>query len=821
MVVLAPSTTDVDFETQPAPEDGEDTQDSDKLRQRYLHQKIALREARRRENAERISAWKKQKAARQKQRLGRGKKGTDYAAHDDDQIVVADLDVETAAGLVLESRRESLDEEEDDEEDDEEEDDLPLSLQLGSPNSPSLNASQHDQEGNNPSTGPAMDWTEGDFVRAEKKWSCSSILGVQRYSNRGVEASYRRFCLDNFVQAAVTGQIMMLLLCVVTWIAASLEGTNTVPSVVLLAAALILGMLRLFFRYSARRKRHGVGRVLLDLDGLNTVPMFCLVVVGGFATQNPSHLNGKSLFFIIACSAAVREELSPYAPGVVYACLSVCVFGVGTACVAYMHPSPNLLMYALLGAVFVGYGLCVVVFEQQRRSHFEAVMLAKVLQDRAEFAVQTHHALLEMLIPPPLIPAIKKKVDDAAAHGQGTPADMVQWLGDVCVATLKISPFRLSGDLRPLLARGGSKQQKNIQGLFRRLESAAELLERAIGIRGDGLLYKVSTLGDVVTVAGPIVDAVSKTPTDAQIMGQSENVANVALLNLDSEEDNVLKAAVAMVDMVRVLLRSFGSKAITGAVTCDSAFAGVMGTTRPSLDLLGNATRSTRAVVEAAPAGFVGFLGQLVRLLEAGRKCPPTFVGDIELGPSQPWALRGHGLARLRPVRMPRTAMASRDPTDSLTEGLFAQRGTTSPQQYNLSGSGLLSTTGLVVGFGGEGSTTATDTTGGDAVVTAVGAAEVNSDSVSVRPLHSGNSSNSLLTRGTHSTIPSRTMTPQGVEPMLSVRPLHSQSGSSNSLVNRGTNSTTPSRHSTMTPLGVEPYSVSMTAAPRSMQGDV
>ena len=289
--------------------------------------------------------------------------------------------------------------------------------------------------------------------------------------------------------------------------------------------------------------------------------------------------------------------------------------------------------FEFLTAVFVTLAAssCAVpmyVNERQNRTHFEALVLANGAKQAALREAALYRALLEMLIPLPLIPAITKKVEGEAKY-----ADVVQWLGDVCVATIRLEPL-------------SCLTTENYLFGIKEVQKTCDVIDTAMS-KCRGLLEKFHAIGDSFFVAGPIIAV----PKDADSDSFAKSNLKLRFLRLHTETDDLLRSAEAMLDLLLYLYENYGRK-VTACMTCDSAFTAIVGKKRPSFDLLGNSTRSVKASLAAAPSGFIGMLEPLWRLLSSGRSLPPrtSRVGkpDFTVGSPESWGLRGAGVVRIR-----------------------------------------------------------------------------------------------------------------------------------------------------------------------------
>ena len=303
-----------------------------------------------------------------------------------------------------------------------------------------------------------------------------------------------------------------------------------------------------------------------------------------------------------------------------------------------------LLFVALFGAVIPFYAR-----ETQLRGHFEALLLAGSRKNDAAREMIVYHALLEMLIPPALVDPITKKVEGEATYNQ-----LIQWLSDVCVASVSLAPMRIA-DVASKVAIDA-------------LQNATDAVDAAL-LASEGLLEKFRSVGDTFYVAGPIVlpENVRQEQADDDNNESefSKQRRRGPVLRLDTHEDVLFKTTVVLLDFISFLERRFRGR-LTSIINCSSSFVAVVGKTRPSFDLMGTAVRSVTATHHAAPTGYIGVMYSFLRILGAGGVKLPRHANDFTLGPTEAWALRGAGTQRIRRLRQ---ASSVRGPPQAQIEG--------------------------------------------------------------------------------------------------------------------------------------------------------
>ena len=490
----------------------------------------------------------------------------------------------------------------------------PSGLFIGTPESSIAGDSIHSYHvpsSNAPSSAshvrPVGEYINESHFAKEKGW-------MERYSDPAMEDRYHQFLYTQDYDYTKTSCVIMFAIIGATGVTLVVEVQRTMAAALLIIPAGLTAVVRLIANVCGYGHQWKYG-------GLLTTAVACLFL-GGVAAAGHSIVNGLSMYAPYALCSMVFADSMKY-PAKVGIVLIMLVNVVGFALVSVGHGFSLLLMLLTI-AVVPGFAIAIYVRERQRRSHFEGLLLAEGTRAAARREVMTHHALLEMLIPKALIPAITKKVEGEIEHPQ-----VVQWLGDICVAAFRLDAFRGIEISTPTLT-------------MERIENTFALVDKALHSVG-GSLEKIVAIGDSFTVAGPIA------PSQQQDLSAAEASQRLAthFLQLETRQDQVLRSAVAMLDLVSNLVHHFGN-GVSAALTVDSAFAAVTGAVRPSFDLLGNATRSVRTALQAAPRGYLAMLGPLERLLAAGRIRIPRRPGEVRLGGQDSWALRGAGLVRVR-----------------------------------------------------------------------------------------------------------------------------------------------------------------------------
>ena len=110
-----------------------------------------------------------------------------------------------------------------------------------------------------------------------------------------------------------------------------------------------------------------------------------------------------------------------------------------------------------------------------------------------------------------------------------------------------------------------------------------------------------------------------------------------------------------MLDIVNKLFRSnIADGAMTVVLHCEQSYSAVLGQQRPVFSLVGPATRTAEALLDASPPGMHSATQAFCRLLSNSHIQLPRHEGDVVLDEStRRCRLRGAGLTRVQPLWFP------------------------------------------------------------------------------------------------------------------------------------------------------------------------
>ena len=449
----------------------------------------------------------------------------------------------------------------------------------------------------------------------------------RRFASERIEWEFRQFHFHTSHNSSAKRAVVfgMFLLCVLTLLVVELGGHQSTWSLVLTITAIVSCALRLGFTIIGR---HPIGRAV----GIGMVPVAILLILAGFFAD-PYSIMGGRLFIGNAVLGLIVFDGFRYRPFISFVVANV-VNGVAMACFTMRFSFEAMVPVFLVLASVLSY-LPSFINEVQSRHYFQALLLARGARLTAQREVRYYETVLEMLVPKPLIRAMLGKME-----GGVHPTSCAQWLGNVCVAKVRIGCLS-----RIDLAAPSSSH--TIRSTLALLDDVDRIISKR-----SGLLEKFHAIGDGFSLVGPVLEAPpDQIDRQVQEAGVSHHL-QLPLLHLDTNGDLGVHSGLAMLDVVLELGALCGKEAITAVLACDSGFAGVVGTSRPTFELLGAAFRSAATVFDAAPEGSHLALTSFTRLMESGRITLPRFPGDFHLEAVEyPWAVRGAGLVRLSRLR--------------------------------------------------------------------------------------------------------------------------------------------------------------------------
>lgn len=292
-------------------------------------------------------------------------------------------------------------------------------------------------------------------------------------------------------------------------------------------------------------------------------------------------------------------------------------------------------------AVLVGALLLTYRSEASFRATFENVCLSNALLRRCEDEYSIQQKMYELLLPPFLVKEIMNEPVGRPSLQQTDPL-YVRQRGQLCVVAIRVEGLSAlvteqMGVSLNALALAESATFK-IDEILRAAVAAACPAEHAAS--AGEVLCKVSVLGDEVMMAGPFSNEGMESES---ILSMSARCTMNVLVQLASEPLRLSKKSI--VDGEEVFENR--SLLFTAVATCDDAILSLLASECLSLVLVGVAARRAHALVNAAPAGFVG--------------CTPSFKTFIDnhhpnlgLGfcSADQWRVRGVGsvnMLRLSP----------------------------------------------------------------------------------------------------------------------------------------------------------------------------
>jgi hypothetical protein len=476
------------------------------------------------------------------------------------------------------------------------------------------------------------------------------------------------------------------------------------------------------------------------VQGLIVLPLSILLLYGANSLLN-SVINGVSLYYAYALLFAVFTDLLPF-PVVVIITSALSVVWTGYGLLGYRYGlEPVQLVFAIVASI--GITSALQLLEEERRHHFESILLADSSKEAIARRIHLYRCLLEMLVPAPLLPAIMRKIESDPNTNRFS-SQYIQFLGEICFVGIRIDHFdaphmgvdldgntstrlqssqlslapapsphprtptavgaagyhpglsttsqtsllgldyslnnnhRTEGEGRPMsepasdalpsfpsLADGTNSphhpfHQHDQTSVIRHMEKYYAVIENALQ-QSSGLLYHVGTLGDVFSIAGPIR---AKSAWEGSMSGfQSSRkddggvyplhatmtMAGASVfLQLDDAEYAVLTAAREAMLLMLAVQKALGRK-VSSIGTCESAYAAVVGLTRPQFDIIGSASRTVEAALGAAPNGFCGVTAKFRKVLSfspAGEELSRTRLQEADS-----WATPTTGIMRVHPLR--------------------------------------------------------------------------------------------------------------------------------------------------------------------------
>ena len=441
-----------------------------------------------------------------------------------------------------------------------------------------------------------------DIASEEQPFAKTGSL-FARYVNPNREQTYRAFVAVRMRFACVVSSAFVAVLALWFIGVAADTHTLTLSSLLLFISTILLCALRIIYR--AALSKFPAKIPFCNYSGFLTVPMCTLLLAGVFNMRQGGIVNGRSPFLTYAIIVVAYLDGILY-PGFVGYALIVISMLISFTFASIMHGLPDISTIITLTIITGGMFLPISARERQMRAHFEATLSAVAVQNADAELILTYNGLVEMMIPPALFDAVTKK-----AAGEAHFLQVIQWLSDVCVAGVRMESIALRSDT-------GAETLTRIRTITDKID--------ALLLSKQGLLEKFQPVGDCFFIAGPF------NPSS----GRSSN----SFLNLQTGDRAVANAAVAMLDVIAALATTF-SREVTAILTCSSSLAGVVGKTRPLFDICGQATRSVRAIVDAAPCGYIGVLPPMARLFEAAQV--DTFSYGFQACPPTSWSVRGAG----------------------------------------------------------------------------------------------------------------------------------------------------------------------------------
>ena len=288
-------------------------------------------------------------------------------------------------------------------------------------------------------------------------------------------------------------------------------------------------------------------------------------------------------------------------------------------------------------------------------THLRNLAVSRLMFEVAQDRLNLQRGLLHMLVPAAMVNVFVEKMS-------GDRVSAVVESGDVAVAQIRLENFR--GILAPRIA--------SPESAIVVIETFYNCIERAIAsatvsataaryrrTRKSPLIEKVHTFGDQVLIAGPLYELPSLELTDAsRPIHQSASPQTHAVKNSSQPaksskkpprrhvlEDNLLGAAVALLDFAKTLSEFLGQGSTSIVLHSESAFSSVLGQSRPTFNLIGPVSRTSDSLLDAIPKGMHCATSQFLRVLDNGKIALPRMANDIIVcQPAQRFRLRGAGI---------------------------------------------------------------------------------------------------------------------------------------------------------------------------------
>jgi hypothetical protein len=405
------------------------------------------------------------------------------------------------------------------------------------------------------------------------------------------------------------------------------EGVATIAGTTILSLDLAIGIATVYFL------SHGVATSsrLRDFIVVTLLHAACLL---GISLQGPSITNTSLLFAYYPLTFFATHQLLRLP----WWAIGLHIFAMYCALVTISYlfvPGWNTLSSgAITTTMFLGF----MAFgakrqEKRRRDFFSDVALSKLLLEAESNEFSLQRALLHMVVPAPMVNAVLEK-------SEGKRKAIIESLGDVCVAVIRLET--LTSSLAPLMNQP--------MRAFEMLEKLYEIIESAIAPYK--VIERVHTVGDEMLLAGPLTEHMSLKLQENSVNQRVHSVGSRKLQRL--EEDEVLTAAIALLDVAKILISSIEGR-VSLMLHCDSAYAAVVGTQPATFSVLGQCTRKAEALLRALPPGMHGITSTFRKLLQNGQVILPRDTQDFRLTEAQRWRLRGAGVAWVHRMRLPGT----------------------------------------------------------------------------------------------------------------------------------------------------------------------
>ena len=436
-----------------------------------------------------------------------------------------------------------------------------------------------------------------------------------------------------------------LILVGLLFIVPSIEGAMTIASACLLVADMLFIFLHIVVQVRSIRELTAIinsadaagpsaetGSVKASLRRQQLLLMLLMYALPLLATafMKPSIVNQRPIFLVYCLTALLMRHFSE-ASWVWSGLIEVLILALAIYFIVVIRE--DVLVNAISVLLFGAYAIFYLrELEHRRRGYYVTLVAADIVREAAFSENAMQQGLLHMLLPPPVIPQLERKLESRG----GT----IVTFADTCVAHIRID---LLNGLMAQAKVGLDVDSPEVPAkAFRSAESIFGSLEACLR-SSQGVVQRVHAVGDQVLLAAPLAHSKRTDPTRAAVelpeaeRDVEEHSALAAPQRKSAGDDDFhLHCALTLLRVVDSIHTAFPHK-VTSVMHTDVAMTSIIGTSRPTVSLTGPAPHTAEAIFAAASKGTRVITSNYVQLLTAAN------VRSLAVGSPQRWRVRGIG----------------------------------------------------------------------------------------------------------------------------------------------------------------------------------